>query len=210
MPDRNKEFDIAAHFSSFTEAMRGGFPFLASDLSDPAAVVMATALIDQSLQFALTVGFYRGAVSKTLMAKVFEGNGPLSTFSSKIDLSYIQGLTSKSQHHDLQVLRRIRNEFAHSTKSMRLADFPACDNLKVTAALDVQREHSRQTKFLLSSAGLVGEMMLNVIATLAKQKVVAENQTRFAEVFQETLHEIFAIPENPVAKVIAQAKPVAG
>jgi DNA-binding MltR family transcriptional regulator len=206
-PNTSTEFDIGTHFAGFTDAMRGGFPFLSSRLSDTAAVITATALIDQALMFGLTVGFYKGAVSKALMARVFEGNGPLATFSSKIDLAHIQGLTSASQHHDLQILRKIRNEFAHSTTPLQLASFASCDNLKLTCARKVERKSQRQAKFLRSSAALVGEMMINVLGVMAKQQLVSENESRFLEIFQEQLSSVFATPESPIADMLATARP---
>ena len=44
---------------------------------------------------------------------LLEHDGPLATFSSRIELCYRMGLISEDWHHDLQTIRKIRNEFAH-------------------------------------------------------------------------------------------------
>lgn len=40
-------------------------------------------------------------------------NAPLSTFHSQVTACYSLGLITESEHHDLQLIRKIRNEFAH-------------------------------------------------------------------------------------------------
>jgi DNA-binding MltR family transcriptional regulator len=44
---------------------------------------------------------------------MFGGNGFLTSLSAKIDLGYCVGLYNKKTHHDLHIIRRIRNRFAH-------------------------------------------------------------------------------------------------
>jgi mannitol operon repressor len=39
--------------------------------------------------------------------------GPLSSLSARTDAAYILGLISADEHHDLTLVRRIRNAFAH-------------------------------------------------------------------------------------------------
>jgi DNA-binding MltR family transcriptional regulator len=40
-------------------------------------------------------------------------HAPLSSFSSRITACYALGLISEAEHHDLNLLRKIRNDFAH-------------------------------------------------------------------------------------------------
>src|SRR5690606_5590079 len=48
-------------------------------------------------------------------------NAPLGTFSSRIKAAYALGLITKDQFLDLERLRKIRNEFAHTWKSVSLS-----------------------------------------------------------------------------------------
>lgn len=45
--------------------------------------------------------------------KLFEYNQPLGNFSNKISLSYCLGLINKTIKEDLNLVRKIRNKFAH-------------------------------------------------------------------------------------------------
>jgi hypothetical protein len=56
----------------------------------------------------------RKAMVSTIKDELFEGYGPLNTFSAKIELAYGFGLISKNEKLDLHAIRKIRNEFAHS------------------------------------------------------------------------------------------------
>ena len=44
---------------------------------------------------------------------LFATSGPLGSFAARIELSYRLGITLKIICHDLQIIRRIRNKFAH-------------------------------------------------------------------------------------------------
>lgn len=51
--------------------------------------------------------------TKTQLDSLFEFNGPLGTFSSKIKICYSLGFISKTVMDDLDLIRKIRNEFGH-------------------------------------------------------------------------------------------------
>ncbi|MDD5010667.1 MAG: MltR family transcriptional regulator [Phycisphaerae bacterium] len=46
--------------------------------------------------------------------QLFENNGPLETFSNRIKFVYAMGLIDKQTFKDLNCIRKIRNEFAHT------------------------------------------------------------------------------------------------
>jgi hypothetical protein len=65
--------------------------------------------------------------------KTFQGDGPLATFSAKIDLGLLLGLYTPQIHKQFHRIRKIRNEFAHNMKpitfrSQKVRDL--CANLK--------------------------------------------------------------------------------
>jgi hypothetical protein len=55
-------------------------------------------------------------LSNTMHAKIFDGYGPLSQFSAKIDIAYIFELIDKTTYDDLRAIKDIRNKFAHTTR----------------------------------------------------------------------------------------------
>lgn len=55
--------------------------------------------------------------------ELFSGYGPLSTLSSKIVLSYRLGLISNYEYKTIQIIRKIRNLFAHDISKDSLLEF---------------------------------------------------------------------------------------
>lgn len=51
---------------------------------------------------------------------LFHPDRPLGTFSAKINLAYRLGLLDDNIEHALQMVRKIRNDFAHATHDIRL------------------------------------------------------------------------------------------
>jgi hypothetical protein len=47
---------------------------------------------------------------------VFTGMGPLASFSGKIEVAYLFSLIDKPVRDDLRLIRRIRNNFAHTSR----------------------------------------------------------------------------------------------
>jgi DNA-binding MltR family transcriptional regulator len=54
--------------------------------------------------------------------ELLQGTGALATFSARIELSYLLGLVPAKVRRDLHLMRKIRNEFAHSSKPLTFED----------------------------------------------------------------------------------------
>jgi DNA-binding MltR family transcriptional regulator len=78
--------------------------------TDRGAAIVGAAWLEESISAALESYLHPNPKS---WKRLFEGNGPLGTFSAKIDLSRLLGLTSDIINSDLHILREIRNQFAH-------------------------------------------------------------------------------------------------
>lgn len=59
---------------------------------------------------------------------IFRGYGPLSSLNARIDLAYAFKLVDEETHHDLHVIRDIRNKFAHPKEG---EDYPTFESLDV-------------------------------------------------------------------------------
>jgi mannitol operon repressor len=75
------------------------------------------------------------------------GNAPIGTFSAKMKSAYALGLISEDEFHDFELIRRIRNYFAHS----------------MTASFDEQEVKSR-CKELRHKAHDYGEVVMDPLA----------------------------------------------
>ncbi|SRR5216683_899646 len=80
--------------------------------------LVGAAIIDQQLLRALLTKMR--PLSGEMKKRLFDGYGPLSSFSAKIDLCYALQIINKEQYDDLTVIRRIRTQFAHA---MSLVNF---------------------------------------------------------------------------------------
>lgn len=96
--------------------------------NDRAVVIVGAANIDTLL---------RRLIERSLLPPVngkkdelLNGDSPLSTFSSKINLCYRLALIDKELCQTLHILRKIRNDFAHQIKGCSLDLPPHFDQVK--------------------------------------------------------------------------------
>jgi len=90
--------------------------------SDRSRVIVAASYLDEQLRL-LIDSFLTPAQNKDERNNLYDGYGVLSSFSSKITISYRLGLISKSEYQTLNAIRKIRNEFAHTLHNMSLDEY---------------------------------------------------------------------------------------
>lgn len=88
------------------------------DLDDRGLVLSLAAFSEETLG-ELLKAFMTSSEASTQLIEGF--NAPLGTFSSRIKATYAIGLITKEQFLDLERLRKIRNEFAHSWKPIDIS-----------------------------------------------------------------------------------------
>lgn len=85
--------------------------------SDRGAVLIAGAYIDDLLRAILA----HAMIDDEQLVKPLL-NGPLSAFATRLKLARAFGLIGPDMSHDIEVLREVRNHFAHARKSLDLND----------------------------------------------------------------------------------------
>jgi DNA-binding MltR family transcriptional regulator len=91
--------------------------------SDRGFALVAAEFFDVTLERLLLARFASSLKNRPgLIKPLFEGFGPLSTFSSKISVSYGIDLLQSWMAYDLDIVRRIRNEFAHTLEPKTFRD----------------------------------------------------------------------------------------
>jgi len=93
-----------------------------SEESDRACVILVASWADYFLMTKLTQEFSKG--NSDARSALFSSNGPFATFSGKLNASFCAGWIDRDVYHDLQVIRKLRNEFAHSIDNYTLHDEP--------------------------------------------------------------------------------------
>jgi DNA-binding MltR family transcriptional regulator len=86
--------------------------------SDRGCVLVGAALLEERLEEMFIAVFKANKTPKKIQDSIFDSNGALSTFSAKIKMAYALGFIEKYMFEDLESIRRIRNDFAHSTKEV--------------------------------------------------------------------------------------------
>lgn len=100
--------------------------------TDRAAVILGTSKLDFLLS-QLINHFLVSNYNKS--DDLFDGDGPLSTFSAKINLAFRLGLIDAQFARALHVVRRIRNDFAHGVYDAKLNTGSHRDRIRELAAL---------------------------------------------------------------------------
>ncbi len=120
--------------------------------SDRGAVLMSAAYLDDQLKELLEK---RLVEDRKISRRAFDFNGPLGTFSSRIDFAYLLGVIPKNARSDLHIIRAIRNQFAHHAAPLSYEDEnvrPLCDRLVFHGVKD---EATGGSKFRRSVMGLL-------------------------------------------------------
>ena len=87
--------------------------------SDRALGIIAASLVEIHLTKLIKEAFIRETKTggkRTVQEEMFRSSGSLGPFSTKINLAYLMGLISAELFKDLQIMREIRNRFAHRTE----------------------------------------------------------------------------------------------
>lgn len=90
--------------------------------SDRSCVIVAAVYIEELLGYIFKL-FLSSPSSEKEDKELFSGYGPLATFSSKIVLLHRLGLISDYEYKTLQIIRKIRNLFAHDISKDSLLEF---------------------------------------------------------------------------------------
>jgi hypothetical protein len=78
--------------------------------SDRGAAILAGSFVEHYLGL-----FLRSkTIDEKIAEKLFDAMGPLASFSQRIAIAYAFGFIDKHQHTDLDLVRKIRNHFAHN------------------------------------------------------------------------------------------------
>jgi DNA-binding MltR family transcriptional regulator len=103
---------------------------------DRACALILTANLDNRIRELLVAHFVE--MTSVQQKDLFEGAGALSTLSSRVRISYACGLLSDDEVHDLNLIRKIRNYFAHKEHGWSFSTSTVsklCGSLKIPARL---------------------------------------------------------------------------
>jgi DNA-binding MltR family transcriptional regulator len=106
--DRSKWDNFISQFSAFIRML--------GHESERGSVIVGVALMDEALESLLKKKL---VPSPEKSDELFKGPyAPLDNFSAKIDLAYRLGLIGLNQRSTLHIMRKLRNDFAHSSSQL--------------------------------------------------------------------------------------------
>jgi hypothetical protein len=125
--DRRSLAETHPHLKGFTE-------FLAefNKETERGAALAAAAMIDDQLGRTIEAFLVPNKGSKALLDGF---NAPLGSFSARIAAAFGLGLISEVEYRECEILRKVRNEFAHQIKVSFMTDkvVSLCTQLQLSA-----------------------------------------------------------------------------
>jgi len=83
--------------------------------SDRGMALVAASLLDERLKGIIEAFLLKGKVSSELVNGF---NAPLGTFSARTSAAYALGLIQKNEFDEINLIRKIRNEFSHKWRGI--------------------------------------------------------------------------------------------
>jgi DNA-binding MltR family transcriptional regulator len=121
--------------------------------SDRGAALAGIAYLDELLGRLFKAQMLTEKVSEELFGRF----GPLSSFSSRIDVAYCLGWIGPETYRDLNLLRKIRNDFAHAHEPVTFSDAAVqsrCSELQIPKGFGYRLKPRDQFLFAASMLAL--------------------------------------------------------
>lgn len=157
------------------------------EASPRAAAILAVTYVQSAIRFAIQARFV--PLSDDELKSLEKPGAPLSSFSQAIDLGFALGLFGPMIHHDLTIVRVIRNAFAHTMKPL---SFDTPDFAKEIANLQylktikghVTRSSEGESKITLTrnvTRPNEGEVEMTLGQLMDRGLIFATNREKYVE-----------------------------
>jgi len=113
------------------------------DESDRGAVIVGADILSNCLEEVLSRTFKKNNIPLKIYNEMYNSNGPLANFSSKISICYSFGIIKRETYDDLHKIRKIRNNLSHS---FTVFNFNSADIGQKIENLNVYEEANKLTK----------------------------------------------------------------
>lgn len=127
--------------------------------SDRGGVLIAASYLDEILGEILKVFMVE---TKEAQEMIFGFNAPIGAFSARIKAAYSFALIEENEFKELNIIRKIRNEFGHSWKQVTFEDQKInslCNNLPWLGPKEMEEESNSKARFNFSVAILLTDLM---------------------------------------------------
>lgn len=99
---------------------------------------------------------------------MFGANGPMDSFSNKIKICYLFGLLTDIEYQDLDIIRDIRNDFAHLLSGLSFDTSNIADTCRSLHASKVDGQPSSAREcFIKAAVRIMVDLQIRTTAPLA-------------------------------------------
>ncbi len=142
-----------------------------NEQSDVAAVIVGAAALDDLLHDIITSFLIDEKEVEQLLGEF----GPLGSFGARIRTAYCLGLITNEEYHNLRVIQRVRNAFAHNLFTLSLADEWVRNQLNTLKLPEEMSQTNRPTTpralFTFSTTSLVFTLQWRVFKAEEERRV---------------------------------------
>lgn len=168
------------------------FRQLLNQETDRGCALMAAAYLEVSLEKLIKKYLVQDSkLHKAIFSS--KGNGILSSFSSKIDIAFLLGLITSEVKRDLDLLRRIRNDFAHSPAQLTFESQSIknrCEQLLNDGVNPVGNPRDKFTGAMMRIDGELYATSLDIMPLSERKDIDLETKNVFKRTFLETVAKI--------------------
>lgn len=131
--------------------------------SDRGCALFAAAYLNVCLSDLLYVSLVE---NKRIEDDLFKGTAPLAAFSSRIKLAYYLGLISMGCRRDLDIIRNIRNTFAHDPEVVSFQTESIRDRCKSLSFSYHQKDADPRSHFTAAALGVLAQIHQATLTTI--------------------------------------------
>ena len=127
--------------------------------NDRGAALVAAAFIDQRL-LEILQAFCADAPETNRLLK--SNNAPLSTFANRCLAAYCLGLIQRNEFQEINIIRKIRNEFGHQWSHINFQSkqiFDLCNKLPWLGPMEFEEENNPRMRFNAAVATLLSDLL---------------------------------------------------
>jgi hypothetical protein len=152
--------------------------------SDRAAVVLMSSLLDDFLCIAISTKM-ESEHSLEELEHIFRFEGPLGTFSARVEIACLFGVIDDGLYQQLTMLREMRNACSHSKRPLSFKDNALANvALRLFEPLGmVPIEYAR--KNLKNAFAIEGMFLAKVICGASKEDAHKEFREKFKNIFED-------------------------
>lgn len=157
--------------------------------SNRGAALSAGAYIDELLREILLAFMLDSKESSDL---VDGGHAPLGSFSARASACYLLALIEESEYKQITIIRKIRNEFAHTWGDRISFEkgkvFDLCKSLQLTFPKEIQAFVNTRARFDVAVAGVLMDLMMRRESVQNERRTPRIWPHRFGTYFRSGLY----------------------